>query len=418
LPIDATPTDNETQAGPGSLQPIAISPASGSRDRLDYVDGLRALAALLVVAGHAYFQPQNGYYSSRILTKLGLTYGHLAVVVFIVVSGFCLGLPAARRGDSLGSLKTFFFRRARRILPPYYAALVLSILFIVFVAHQKTGTVWDNSLPLTRERMLSHWLLIHNLPDAWQNAVAGLFHLNDLPAGETHGFINYPLWSIAVECQLYLLMPLIVWSLAKAGSMATLIWAVSVGLLLHILPNGFLDSATPWYLGQFVLGIVAARECVRRQGRIPALWRTGCYALFILVALVLLLKGKAFFDAYEPYIDTVVAAATALLLAVTLSDNNSRAHLPTRLLSWRPLVTIGIFSYSLYLVHAPLLHAVDLVLVRFVTPKPEARFALLLCAIPIIVGAAYLFHLAFERPFLNMRSDGRVATTASDVNAP
>jgi peptidoglycan/LPS O-acetylase OafA/YrhL len=361
------------------------------RVRLEFVDSLRALAALFVVLCHAYYQPANGYYASWVMNHLGLSYGYLAVDVFIVVSGFCLMLPVARRGDRLGSVKEFFRRRVRRILPPYYACLLLSILFILVWAHEKTGTVWDNSLPLT-----------------WQQVVAHLFLVHDLPLGIPGGDINFPLWSIAVEFQLYLFMPFIVWSFRRAGSVVTVAWAVTLGLGLYLVRPGWLDEATPWYLGQFVMGCLAARVCAQRNGSFGPGLRAACWLMWAAIGLIIVSQGRDFYAQMRPYVDTATGAATALLLAVLFSDSQQRLRL-SRALQWRPLVAVGLFSYSLYLVHAPLLHTFDRLFVGLLSPGPAARFLLLVCMIPLIVGIAYLFHLAFERPFLNMRPDGAKA---------
>ncbi|WP_410959855.1 acyltransferase family protein, partial [Salmonella sp. SAL4356] len=72
-----------------------------------------------------------------------LVTGHLAVSIFIVISGFCLALPVVAAGDRMrdGSLN-FFKRRARRILPPYYGALAFSLLLIATVLGKKTGSLW------------------------------------------------------------------------------------------------------------------------------------------------------------------------------------------------------------------------------------------------------------------------------------
>jgi peptidoglycan/LPS O-acetylase OafA/YrhL len=376
-----------------SVQPLVadvdVRPAEApARLRLEFVDSLRALAALFVVLCHTYYQPANGYYASRIMNHLGLSYGYLAVDVFIVVSGFCLMLPAARRGDRLSSLGEFFRRRVRRILPPYYACLLLSILFILVWAHEKTGTVWDNSLPLT-----------------WQQVVAHLFLVHDLPLGLPGGAINFPLWSIAVEFQLYLVMPLIVWSFRRTGNLITVAWAVAVGLALYLVRPGWLDGATPWYLGQFVMGCLAARLCVLRQGSFGPGLRIACGLMWVAIGLLIISQGRNFYTEMRPYVDTGVGAATAVLLAVLFSDGGRQQFWLGRALNWKPLVAVGLFSYSLYLVHAPLLHAFDRVFVGLFTPGPVTRFLLLVCMIPCIVGIAYLFHLAFERPFLNMRPD-------------
>ena len=353
------------------------------KPHLAFIDGLRAIAALFVMVCHAYFEPANGYYASHLMNHLGLTYGHIAVDVFIVVSGFCLMLPIARRGDQMPPLKQFFTRRALRILPPYYASLLLSCLFIVTVAHDVTGTVWDNSLPLTMPQFLAHLFLVH-----------------DLPLGLKGGSINYPLWSIAVECQIYLLLPLIVPSLRRFGIAWTLGWTIGLGLLLHVAFQGRLDSATPWYLGLFTLGAVAARETLSRP---CPFWRPLANGLWTLIVLVIIAKGKVFFGTYSPYFDTLIGLATALTMAATFQDAPTQKFRLTRWLSWPPLARVGLFSYSLYLVHAPLLHACDLVFTRLFHPGPVPMFLLLLAATPLIVATAYGFHLLFEKPFLTAR---------------
>ena len=377
-----------TPLGVASLpeaQPLPQKKSSAEKPHLEFVDGIRALAALFVMVCHAYFEPANGYYAGRFMNHLGLTYGHIAVDVFIVVSGFCLMLPVTKRGGEMGSLRRFFARRARRILPPYYASLALSILFILTVAHVPTGTVWDNCLPLTWAQFLAHVALIH-----------------DLPLGLKGGTINYPLWSIAVECQIYLFMPLVVLSLRRLGSAGTLAWTIAFGVGLHWFSAGRLDIATPWYLGLFALGAVAAREGAAGRLRF---WRPASYALWAVILLVLLGKGKAFFDLHVWYIDTVIGLATALAIGATLEDAAKKERGLTRLLSWPPLVRVGLFSYSLYLVHAPLLHGTDLILTRLFHPGSVTMFLLLLACSPLIVAAAYLFHLLFEKPFMTTTTE-------------
>ena len=351
-----------------------------AKTHLAFIDGLRAAAALFVMISHAYFEPTNGYYASRLMNHLGLAYGHIAVDVFIVVSGFCLMLPIARRGDRMPPLRQFFTRRALRILPPYYASLLLSCLFIVTVAHDLTGTAWDNSLPLTLPQFFAHLFLIH-----------------DLPLGFQGGSINYPLWSIAVECQIYLFLPLLAASLRRLGTAWTLAWAVGQGVLLHIAFRGHLDTATPWYLGLFALGAVAARETLVRP---RPFWRPLANALWALVVLMIAVAGKAFFYNHVLYMDTMIGLAAALTMAATYQDASAQKFRLTRGLSWPPLVRVGLFSYSLYLVHAPLLHACDLLLTRLLHPAPVPMFLLLLGLTPLIIAAAYGFHLLFEKPFL------------------
>lgn len=390
MSIKTEPLAAPLPTGNGAQTASAERPA---RLRLEFIDGIRALAALFVVLGHAYFEPSGGNYATRWLMRIGLSYGHIAVVVFIVVSGFCLMLPATRRGDDLGDLKEFFRRRIRRIFPPYYAALFLSAAFILLVAHEKTATIWDVTLPLTWERFVVNLLLLHNLPIP-------------VPGGN----INYPLWSIAAEFQIYLVMPLIVLSFRRWGEKVTLLWTVGFGIALCVLfsnsqyplsPNRDVYDATPWFLGLFTMGCVAARRAMQTPALLTFKNVASVFALWGGLLILLLLSGKAIFDRYLPYYDLLFGGATAYLLYLLIADATAMRLRLTRFLSWRPLVAVGLFSYSLYLVHAPLLHAAYLVYKPLFHPRPEIMFVLLLLTVPLIVGIAYLFHLAFEKPFLN-----------------
>src|SRR5688572_23981724 len=127
----------------------ASAPAAAARPHLAHIDGLRALAALVVFVNHAYAQvwnPGRGQFPDGVFSPFtySLVAGHLCVTVFIVISGFCLALPVvATDGELRGGALAFFKRRARRILPPYYGAVALCLALIYTVIGDKTGTLWD-----------------------------------------------------------------------------------------------------------------------------------------------------------------------------------------------------------------------------------------------------------------------------------
>jgi peptidoglycan/LPS O-acetylase OafA/YrhL len=164
--------------------------------RLEYLDGLRAVAALYVVLFHAGlgFTPPVGALPTltRILQH-GLSFGHDAVAVFIVLSGYCLMLPVARaEGHLVRGLWDYVARRAWRILPPYYTTVFGSLLLIacVPVLETPTKTIWQDTFPAFGFGPIgSHVLLIHNLLPAFTNT------------------INGPLWSVATEWQIYFFFP-------------------------------------------------------------------------------------------------------------------------------------------------------------------------------------------------------------------
>jgi len=225
------------------------SAASGKpqRQHLDFLDGLRGLAALYVVLGHLAFEEPLGLPTFVHRCLVILEQGHFAVDVFIVVSGFCLMLPVLQSQDNQlrGGIKGFFWRRSRRILPPYYAALIISLLVIGvffrtvhsddprnFAAHAFTPGV-----------LLSHLFLVHNLSQYW---VAK---------------IDSPMWSVATEWQIYVLFAFLllpIWR--RTGNIAVIGLAFSLGMLPHLLhPHGYnLDWAYPWFAGLFAFGMVGA----------------------------------------------------------------------------------------------------------------------------------------------------------------
>lgn len=116
---------------------------TGAERRLAGLDGIRGLAALFVVVNHIFLRAFPGYpIDNAPPWAAGFIYGRFAVVVFIVLSGFSLSLSPARHGWRLGGLATFARRRAWRILPPYWAALVFSLLMTWMVVAPADRPSW------------------------------------------------------------------------------------------------------------------------------------------------------------------------------------------------------------------------------------------------------------------------------------
>lgn len=366
------------------------------RVRLDYLDGLRGLAALYVVCHHAYMEvdPQgDGACYSRPLDHMThwLVYGQAAVDVFIVLSGYCLMLPVARRVDgSLGSARAFMFRRARRILPPYYAALAFSLLLLwVFPGlRHAASTRWPNDNLITTHVIVSHLLLVHNLSRYWNFA------------------IDYPMWSVATEWQIYFAFPLLVFLWRRLGGPAVVASAYVFALAVYeYLPR--FEQACPWFLGLFTLGMAAAflnfsprRIAGWLRERSP--WGVISAALFVLYCALNRHWGLDWWR-YKFFSDSLLGLSTACLLVYctrALSYAASPSPVIVRLLQSRALVWLGTLSYSLYLIHAPVLG----ILHDALPPLHLSRAGLLafvsLFGVSASLLLAYLFHLVFERPFM------------------
>ena len=366
------------------------------RLHLDFLDGLRALAALFVILHHSWLQIYPIYMGktpSPLVTNLTfpLMYGHYAVALFIVISGFCLMLPVIRNQNQIkGGVKTFFLKRAKRILPPYYLAMALSALLIVLFIGKKTNTHWDASLPITKEGVLAHIFLYQN----W-----GSF--------EIAAQINHAFWSIAVECQIYLFFPLLVLLWQKIGAIKTTVLSIFVGFALEmIFPEERYYLAAPYFLTLFVYGMLACAIAFGKEAEFEKMREKRQWLWLGLANLVLIviLKRKTSFEFFHLSCtsDLLVAGPLFMLLLISASQA-SKKHI-LNLLSWKPLVWIGTFSYSIYLMHAPMIQIIwQYLLLPF---KSNDGLTFFLLAIPgtlLIVVMCYPFHLICERPFMNTK---------------
>jgi peptidoglycan/LPS O-acetylase OafA/YrhL len=287
-------------------------------------------------------------------------------------------LPTLDKGFHLSrGIGPFIQRRAWRILPPYYFALILSIAIDLPINHKMSGPGWDLVLPVTRENILSHVLLFHNFIWADMYKINGAF------------------WSIPVEWQIYFVFPLLLLGWRKIGPLAATVAALAVSVPVEHLLNLHAGIApTLHFIGLFALGMAAAY--IVTTARYPnAPWR--------LISLILAsILGVTFYTAVNQIVsDVVFGALMAAVLVVVFFHPEGWLH---RGLTWKPLVSVGLFSYSLYLVHAPIMESMWVYGLKSVTGNPNllcVEFALL--SLAVTVPCAWLFHLCCERPFLQIR---------------
>jgi peptidoglycan/LPS O-acetylase OafA/YrhL len=387
--------------------------ARPARLELRFLDGLRALAALYVVLHHAYCKPGVDGAVSMPWWSNWLFYGNFAVDVFIVLSGFLLALPVATSaGRTLeGGLKRYFQRRARRILPPYYAALVLSCLLLLggaLLASRVGGGERDLAKHLSAGSLGTHLLLIHNVFPAW------------------HKVINAPLWSVATEWQIYFVFALVLIPLWRRAGIAV---ALAAGLALGIVPRLFgwewADAAQTWQLGLFCLGMVTANVFARwreagRDMEARGLW--GWVAALLAAGICLTVSFQPRW--YEPWgwcFDLAVGAMTACIILfcapVAVRPELARRPAILRVMESGWAQGVGRFSYSLYLTHSPLLAFVWVLVRKLNLPLGPALLVLLALGTVVSLVAAYLFYLAFERPFLG-RHTVKTPRGASAASTP
>ena len=350
--------------------------------RIVGLDGIRGLAALYVVLYHIFLRAwPGGAAAGAPFWAAWLDNGRTAVIVFIAVSGFSLALGPARSGWRFTSIREYARRRAWRILPSYWAALGFSLVMVWFVLPQPGWAVPDG------KSVLVYGLLVQDVFST--------------------GIPNRAFWSIAIEAQLYILLPLLLLIVRRvnAVAMVTLVAAivVTVGLLgPHVAwANDALVQYTPDLAVLFAVGVLAA-GIVTASERVRALpWGWFALTAAVPVIVMVVINGEAWANANLFWTDLASAPAIGCLLAAIAT---SRPRVVVRFLDTRPLRSLGSFSYSLYLTHLPIVIAVayGLVLPRIPTGTPTF-FVLVAILVPTTVLFARLFAAVFELPFQRHR---------------
>lgn len=351
-------------------------PHRGNDYRPD-VDGLRAVAVLMVVAFHAYPDLVPG--------------GFAGVDVFFVISGFLITrLMLNAQDEGSFRLAAFYGNRVRRLFPALLVTLAATLVL-----------GWQLLLPEEFRSLGRHTL-------ASAGFVANLQLMQETGYFDTAAELKplQHLWSLGIEEQFYLAWPLLLLLARRrlpavaAGLMLASFAAAVVEVRLH--PGAaYFSPLTRAFalLAGTLLAMAHARTAVAPAGRrrfnvaAPSpLAAAGMSAAGI--ALVLL---SAFM--VKPYYPYPGAWTLAPVLGAVLAIAAGKEALPNRLLlSWRGIVFIGLISYPLYLWHWPLLSYLQIVELR--NPAPAMKNVVLVIALVL----AALTHVLVERPLRHRRA--------------
>jgi peptidoglycan/LPS O-acetylase OafA/YrhL len=329
--------------------------------RVDGFDGLRACAALLVIAYHAGLF--TGASSTGLLASV-VSELKAGVAVFFVISGFLLYLPTAQAIRGLRppqSWLRYAARRAGRILPGYWVALTL--LVPLGLATGVAGPDWWRYYGLVQ--VYQGRTLFHGLGPAWSLSVEVSFYAAlPLLAVAMHRLAARRPGSGALRTQLTTLACLALYSLALRGWITrSLVGSVP---LAHFSLATSLAGTADWFAAGMALAIVRAewesgsgaarrlRELAARPGR--------CWLLAVVAYLVgvPLQHGELFLPLYGVATHAAIGLAAALFVLPAVLPGQSTEHTgPIRLLQSRPLTWLGTISYGMYLWHVPFLIATD-----------------------------------------------------------
>lgn len=369
-----------TSMSGGSQEPVKTGEPPVN---LLFFDGVRGVAILAVISFHLMLysgtrSDRSGFAAADSFTS----YGYLGVALFIVVSGFVLMYPMARNRDLTfpRGIGNFYFRRARRILPPYLIALTLSLVLIWIAPdlQSPSDTAWDTKIPVTPGGITSHFLLIQDISPLWVNQ------------------INGPLWSVAVEVHLYLLMPIVLIPMWRKFNPFWIVGWLTVGGVAF----SVLDLATwahPWLIALFAAGMLAS-QIATGLFEVPRLKLLTIAAAATLVLLFVVFRQQFTREvAVSEILSGLVFAAACALCAKAVLER--RTNTLVRVLSSEPLVYLGCRSYSIYLLHSPLLAVGNLLLLRGDYDPSVHLILMITCVAPVTLVACLVYFHLVERRF-------------------
>ncbi len=352
------------------------------------LDAWRGAASFMVMMYHLE-RVLALQYSCYALFLVPFRYGNLGVNVFFVISGYCI---AAASGASLRkqhSALVFAKARLRRIFPTYWAALALTSLAAVAAEiYLQTGHPIHSDL--ARLMILNHsplWYLTN-------------LTLTNVATGAT--FVVPQAWTLCYEAAFYLVMATLLWLAGQRMGEEAMLWGAHIITGAAVVLLWMHKSIYPLEMWpDFGCGVVVYHWVRFRQKLPVALLSAGLF-----IFSVSMLFQPAVFSP-EGYL----CSWCLMLLLIFLQPYDTAL---SRSQFIRPLLSLGVFSYSLYLTHTLVLGVVSQLLRRFFHPgnaglsTPTALMVCIFTALPAVFFARIFFQY-FERPFLSASGKARIA---------
>jgi peptidoglycan/LPS O-acetylase OafA/YrhL len=370
--------------------PPSAPTATPSKVHLPALDGVRAIAILMVVVYHSVNGLPGMTFAQNVVMRLA-SQGWLGVDLFFILSGFLITGILMDARESAHALRNFYARRVLRIVPVY----VLFVMFSLWLAGP-IGTSSPDEVAQLHQTQAWYWTYSLNILIALRNWSAITF-----PTGH--------LWSLAVEEQFYLLWPLAVLLMSPLMLRRTALACIAGAELCRIaFVLAGVDGHVNFVLLPTRMDTLAAGAFLACAYRDPALWSRVLRARqsLSLLALVLVLATILYrhtIDNQESFEQLVFFPATVALGVVIVSS----AAAGNAWLSNRTLGFIAKISYGMYVWH---LVVMRLILTKVSVPETDAPLAwwsfyaiMMGGTICGTIVVALISWYAFERPFLALK---------------
>ena len=350
--------------------------------KLPAIDVLRGVAALGVAWYHSRVDLWVGFKAIQAdpeaysvfdwgLSFLSLPISQMGsmVMLFFVLSGFCIHLPVASKGI-LPNWRAYAVRRLLRIYPAYFAVLLFGFLAALIFFKQVGDQHDEVKLFAASAAMIQNWVF-----------------------GGSQVAMNPSLWTIPIEVEFYLVYPLLLWLLRKQGlrvAVAFTLFCTAIGATLFYLGYGqstvtFFKYVIIWNSGAWLAEAYA-------RSRLPR-WSKWHFMGMVGTAVVTMILGLAGVNVF--YLHYGWALCSFLLLLWVLGPG---ATVFSSNQWWvQPLVFTGTVSYSLYLIHFPLFKLAGSVWFQLYGSKPES-FLVPTLATVLVVPLAWVFYRLIELP--------------------
>lgn len=363
-------------------------PRSSGMSRFESLDHWRGLACLLVIVYHSTMEYlANAPKAAGVWSVSGLLetthYFNVGVALFFVISGYCIAAAADNSRLRSHSIRTYFIRRFRRIYPPFWIVVVLSIgaFFLLdygWRAPLLSGGAWPQYRPTWFSG--SQWIGNLTLTESWRYHVYG---------GMKGQFVGQA-WTLCYEEQFYFVTGMLLllsrrWFFPGIAfvSISTALgaaWAREIGV--HI--DGF------FFDGSWLLFAVGVAVFYRLR------YATGVRAIALDALLLIAIPLSLWLSV--PIYGAITGFAFAAALPWLYKFDRRVAAAPFL----KPLLICGQMCYSLYLVHQIPVKAVTTALYRNGVTGPLPTLLIVIpISVAVSVGLGWMFHIVVERRFLN-----------------